>query len=460
MLNQRPAEEENRFDFENQALKYYFENTSECLVIVDSEGFIVNINNAYAKFLDIRKEDAIGEHVTDIIENTRLHIVVKTGKPEIAEMQVIREHESITSRIPLFKDGVVIGAIGEVVFKNCSDIEFLNRKMAEAKRDCDAYKERLIKIQGYCDPVDNIIGNNMKILKLKEIVRRISNSDSTVLITGETGTGKEIFANAIQETSKRKNNNFVKINCAAIPENILESELFGYEDGAFTGARKGGKIGKFELAGKGTIFLDEIGDMGIGMQSKILRVLQEKIVERVGGNTPKSVDIRVIAATNQDLVEKINRGEFREDLYFRLNVISIETPPLRERLDDLPLLCEYFIEKFNKKFGIYIEKIEEDAMECFENYTWPGNIRELENTIESAYHFVESNCIGKNQLPEKMTSQKRYRKTNLARMVQGYEKEIIRETLETCGGNKSKAAKALEINRSNLYQKMAKYQLL
>lgn len=459
MINERLVEALDKLSFENQALKNFFENTSECLVMIDSEGLIVNINNAYIKFLGISKEDAIGKYVTDMINNTRLHIVIKTGEPEIAQIQFINEHESVTSRIPLFKDGKIIGAIGMVMFRNRNEVNMLNMKFEKAIKERDSYKERLMKIQGYSDAVDNIVGNNICILKLKDTIRRLSNSDSTVLITGETGTGKEVFANAIHETSKRKDNNFVKINCAAIPENILESELFGYEEGAFTGAKKGGKMGKFELADKGTIFLDEIGDMGIGMQSKILRVLQERVVDRVGGNLPKSVDVRVIAATNQNLNEKINKGEFREDLFFRLNVLSIEIPPLRNRQDDISVLCEYFIEKYSKKFGIYIEKIEDDAMSYLENYSWPGNIRELENVIERAYNFVESCYISKKQLPERILSRKTYRKGNLTKKMEEYEKEIIEEALDNCQGNKSNAAKILGINRSNLYQKIAKYQL-
>jgi transcriptional regulator with PAS, ATPase and Fis domain len=279
-----------------------------------------------------------------------------------------------------------------------------------------------------------------------------------VLITGESGTGKEVFANVIHEMSNRRDNNFIKINCAAIPENILESELFGYEDGAFTGARRGGKIGKFELADQGTIFLDEIGDMSFDMQAKLLRVLQEKEIERVGGNTVKKINVRIIAATNQNLQEKIKRGEFREDLYYRLNVIALELPPLRERVEDIPLLCEYFLKKYNDKFGIYIEKIDDEAMDCLKKYSWPGNIRELENAIERAYNLIDGNVIKLKHLPEKIVSNNRPLCVgSLNKTLNEIEKQRIIDALKASGGNKSKAAKMLGINRAGLYQKLKKH---
>lgn len=445
-------------EIECQALKIFFDDTSECLVLIDRRGYIIKINKAYANFLGIDKEFPIGKHVTEIIENTRLHVVIETGIAETGQIQWINGHDAITSRIPIIKDGEIIGAIGRVIFKDSSEVNSLYKKIEEANKQLDNYKEYLIKVQGNYIAIDNIIGNNVKINELKETVRRVASSDSTVLITGESGTGKEVFANAIHEMSSRKNNKFVKINCAAIPENILESELFGYEDGAFTGAKKGGKIGKFELADQGTIFLDEIGDMGMDMQSKMLRVLQDKEVDRVGGNSPKKINVRIIAATNQDLIEKINKGEFREDLYYRLNVIPIELPALRDRLDDIPALCDFFIKKYNNKFGIYIEKISEEAMSYMINYSWPGNIRELENTIERAYNFVNGNIIVKEQLPDKILSGKRsLSHGSLNAKLNDYEKMIIIETLAGCQGNKSKAAKILGINRANLYQKLKKH---
>lgn len=453
-------EEIEKIKMESKALEIFFENTSECLVLVDKDGYIVKMNNAYLNFLQIKHDDYIGRHVTDVIENTRLHIVAQTGEEEIDQIQRINGHDAVTSRIPIIEEGKVTGAIGKVMFKNFREVNMLYKKLEEANSELINYKERLKKVQGNYFALDNIIGSNKKILDLKETIRRVANSDSTVLITGESGTGKEVFANAIHEISNRRDKNFVKINCAAIPENILESELFGYEEGAFTGAKKGGKIGKFEMAHEGTLFLDEIGDMSFDMQSKMLRVLQDKVVERVGGNSPKKINVRLIAATNQNLLKKIEKGEFREDLYYRLNVLLLELPPLRERLDDIEPLCNFFISKYNNKFGIYIEKIDDAAMDYLMNYTWPGNIRELENVIERAYNFVDGNTINVKQLPEKIIKGRGIVSVgDLKNNLNSLEKQLIVDTLKACGGNKSKASKTLKINRASLYQKMKKYGL-
>lgn len=459
--NYNCMEEIEKIKMENRALEIFFENTSECLVMVDKNGYIIKMNNAYLDFLGISKENAIGRHVTDVIENTRLHVVVNTGEEEIDQIQRIKGYDAVTSRIPIIEDGKVTGAIGKVMFKNFREVNMLYKKLEETNTQLINYKERLKKVQGNYYALDNIIGNNPKILELKETIRRVANTDSTVLITGESGTGKEIFANAIHEISKRRDKNFVKINCAAIPENILESELFGYEEGAFTGAVKGGKIGKFEMAHQGTLFLDEIGDMSFDMQSKMLRVLQDKVVERVGGNSPKKVDVRLIAATNQNLLKKIEKGEFREDLYYRLNVLLLELPPLRERLDDIEPLCNFFISKYNNKFGIYIEKIDDEAMDYLLNYMWHGNIRELENVIERAYNFVDGNTIHVKQLPEKIIKGRGVISVgDLKNNLNSLEKQLIVDTLKACGGNKSKTAQALKINRASLYQKLKKYDIV
>lgn len=376
----------------------------------------------------------------------------------MAQIQKIRGNNCVTIRIPVEKNNKIVGAIGKVIYKDIKEVESVCKNLEAAKRELDLYKERFKKVKGNYYAIDNIIGSSPKIMELKDIVAKVANSDSTVLITGESGTGKEIFANAIHETSDRRDNNYIKVNCAAIPPNILESELFGYEEGAFTGAKTGGKIGKFELANHGTLFLDEIGDMSIDMQAKILRVLQEKKVERVGGNTTKEIDVRIIAATNQDLVDKIENGQFREDLYYRLNVIPLHLPPLCERQDDIPELCDFFIEKYNDKFGIYIESIEDEAMSYLKNYTWPGNVRELENVIERIYNFIDTNRIKKEHLPENILKNNLIEPVgNLKRMLDEYEKQIIVQALKTHSNNKSKTAKILGISRATLYHKLDKY---
>ncbi|MBP2666015.1 MAG: modulated sigma54 specific transcriptional regulator, Fis family, partial [Firmicutes bacterium] len=301
----------------------------DCIVVVDKNGFITMMNEAYGEFLQTDPKKALGKHITEVIENTRMHIVAQTGKAELCDMQKIGKHNAVVTRIPILKDGAVTGAVGKMLFRDVKDLRVLARKLTSLQSELEYYKEELQKVQGGKYTIDSIIGSGEKIQWLKTLALRAAKGNSTVLITGESGTGKELFAQATHYASSRRHGPFIKINCASIPENLLESELFGYEEGAFTGARKGGKPGKFELANGGTIFLDEIGDMSMPMQAKLLRVLQEREIERVGGTKTSPVDVRVIAATNQDLEDMMNRGTFRQDLFYRLNIIALHIPPLR-----------------------------------------------------------------------------------------------------------------------------------
>jgi transcriptional regulator with PAS, ATPase and Fis domain len=290
----------------------------------------------------------------------------------------------------------------------------------------------------------------------------VAHTQSTVLIRGESGTGKELFAQAMYVESRRNGGPFIKVNCAAVPENLLESELFGYKEGAFTGAKKGGQVGKFELAHKGVIFLDEIGDMSLNMQAKLLRVLQEKEIERLGDAKPRHVDVRVIAATNRNLEEMIGRGEFREDLYYRINVVTLNIPPLREREGDLDMLISYFIEKFNRQFGIRVEGVDGESRQLLLNHRWPGNVRELENVVERAFNLLEGNVIEREHLPLYLQNARKHGKIHqggLPKMIDEIEKEAILDTLERCAGNKLQAAESLGISRAGLYKKMKRYNL-
>ncbi|MDF2879905.1 MAG: PspF2 [Clostridiaceae bacterium] len=279
-----------------------------------------------------------------------------------------------------------------------------------------------------------------------------------VLISGESGVGKELFAHAIHNESERANAPFVTINCSAIPENLLESELFGYEEGAFTGAKKGGNIGKFEIANGGTIFLDEIGDMPYYMQAKILRTLQEKEIVRVGGQRTIPIDARVISATHKNLITMINHGEFREDLYYRINVLNIDVPPLRNRKDDIKALIDEFLLRFYKESGIY-RKIPNSIMKILINYSWPGNVRELKNVVDKMCVSAENVNIDLNDLPKFLLNESIMGKINiedigLNAIVNNVEKELIESTLKQCNYNKSEAAKMLKIPRVTLYRKI------
>ena len=318
---------------------------------------------------------------------------------------------------------------------------------------------------------DNIIGSSGRMIEVLELVGKVVDTNVTVLLHGETGTGKELIAKAIHYNSHRKDKPFIKMNCVAIPETLLESELFGHEKGAFTGAVSR-KPGKFELANEGTLFLDEIGDMNLLTQAKLLRVLQEKEFERVGGTESIKVDVRIIAATNKDMKKAINNGGFREDLYYRLNVVYITLPSLRERKEDIPLLFEHFMEKFNKELNKNIRHIAFDAMELLMKYDWPGNVRELENILQRAIVLEKGDTITKEYLPMairmrgediKLDLDKAEFFTSLPHAIKGIvadvEKQLIIKTLNSTNWNRSKAAEHLKISRKSLHNKMVRYGL-
>jgi two-component system response regulator AtoC len=325
---------------------------------------------------------------------------------------------------------------------------------------------------------DEIIGDSLKMQEVYKEVGRIAASDATVLLRGESGTGKELFAKAIYLHSNRKNKPFIIVNCAAIPESLLESELFGHEKGSFTDAFSR-HIGKFEAASNGTIFLDEIGDMSLNLQSKLLRVLQEKTFNRVGSTETIVSDVRVIAATNIDFEELVKTGDFREDLYYRLNVVTITIPPLRDRKEDIALLSSYFIAKYSKKYSKVVKSVDKEAMEMFMNYDWPGNVRELENVIARGVIVTSSPCITKENLskelighfktgkekiiesmPEKTSKEEvKDTVTPLPELIEKIEKEQIIKALEFAKGNKTKAAKMLRISRKSLFNKLRQYEI-
>ncbi len=315
---------------------------------------------------------------------------------------------------------------------------------------------------------ENFIGDSKEIQDVFELIEKVADTDSTVLITGESGTGKELIAKAIHYNSYRRDKPMVVINCGAIPEELLESELFGHEKGAFTGAHKS-RMGRFELANGGTIFLDEIGDMSPNLQVKLLRVLQEQKFERVGSTRTIGVDVRIIAATNQDLLSAVKKGKFREDLYYRLNVIPIIVPPLRRRKSDTPLLVDFFVKKFNQEKQKNIKRFTPKAMEALLRYDWPGNVRELENLVERVIILSNGDEVGVKDLPESMIQRTKTVEPLKAaapraampfdRAVAEYEKQLILKALEEANWVKTKAAKLLKMNRTTLIEKMKKIKL-
>ncbi|SCX75475.1 sigma-54 interaction domain-containing protein [Alkaliphilus peptidifermentans] len=436
------------------------------MILVDEETNIMMINNEFCRFLEVTKEEAIGKKVEEINPNSRFPLVMKTKKSEIAWKHTFANgHTAIVHRIPILNnEGEVLYGFGMVLFDNMEEFQNIIVKNKLLQTEIKHYKQVLQKIQGAYYSWDNIIGRSRKTAQAKEFGKKASKTGSTVLITGESGTGKELFAHAIHNESRRSHQPFIKVNCGAIPHDLLESELFGYEEGAFTGAKKGGKVGKFEFAEGGSIFLDEIGDMPLKMQVKLLRVLQEKEIERIGAANPIKIDVRIIAATNKNLKELVEKGEFREDLYYRLNVMTIEVPPLRERLEDIEALTKSLLEKLSSKLGIYVDGIDKDALDILKTYSWPGNVRELENVLERAMNLGEEGKILSMHLPGYITKKEAHIKSNvihrqLSEIIEEVERETIIRYIKDTKGNKLKTAKLLGISRSSLYDKMERYNI-
>ena len=456
-LNSRIEADRN----EMSILKMILELAYDGILVVDAEGYITMISNAYKKFLGIEGDEVIGKHVTEVIENTRMHIVAQTGIPEINDFQEIRGGHMVATRMPYYVDGKIAGAIGKVIFRNVSELQSINKKYAKIEKELKNLKSEISSLHRAKYSLDQIISNNEEMTKIKYQVSKMVHSRSSVLIQGESGTGKELFAHAIHLSSRRRDMPFIKVNCAAIPEHLLESELFGYEKGSFTGADKNGKIGKFELADQGAIFLDEIGDMPLQMQAKILRVIQEGEVERIGSNSPKQIDVRIIAATNRNLKLMVEERTFREDLYYRLNVINLSVPPLRERKEDIILLSRHFVDQLNHENQGNVKGLSEKAQMQLISYDWKGNIRELKNVIERAYNIIEGEeLIQPWHLPAHIYSGKEVSTGEpLKDLVDAAEKKIILERLIAFKGNKSKAAADLGISRMALHKKLEKFNM-
>ncbi|MFU2014719.1 sigma-54 interaction domain-containing protein [Peribacillus butanolivorans] len=431
------------------------------LVMVDTEGYVQMLSHAYADFLGVEQESSIGKHVTEIIENTRMHLVAKTGKQEVAELQKIKDNYIIATRSPILKQGKIVGAVGKILFKNVGQFTALSKRVNLLEIELKKYKGDFRERNKASYTFDHIMGKSPALMEVKVQARIAAKSDSNVLILGESGTGKELFAHSIHNESRRAMGVFVKVNCAAIPAELLESELFGYEEGSFTGAKKGGKAGKFEAADGGTIFLDEIGELPLHMQVKLLRVLQEKEIERVGSTGSVQIDVRVIAATNRNLEEMVSKGEFRLDLYYRLKVLQIHVPSLRKRLEDVEILVNYFVEKYQNLIKKRVQGMSDQALRLLRLYKWPGNIRELENIIERALNIVEEEeMIDSKHLPEEITGHKELVPIRtLAEVMEETERATIFSCLEMTSGNKSETAKRLGVSRTTLYEKMNKYGL-
>lgn len=422
------------------------------MIVTDAEGEVRYINRSAETLLGIEPASCVGRLVGEVLSNSPLPEVLKTGQ-EVSEKVLTYTTPTgkiriLTTAKPVWSNGRISGAVETF------------RLTREVQRTAD----KLLGDNPYSS-FDEIIGNSKAILEVKEKAKKVAKSNSTVLIESESGTGKELFARAIHAESDRAGKPFRILNCSAIPETLLESELFGYEEGSFTGARRGGKVGKFELADGGTIFLDEIGEMPLYLQAKLLRFLQHRTFERVGGTKEVTVDVRVIAATNRNLAKMVANGEFREDLYYRLCVIPLHIPPLRERKEDIPILSFHFLRRYSKLLNKSLEGFSPEAMELLVDYHWPGNVRELENVIEYAANFETCSIITSESLPAKITESSGGVSANpgdktLKEILLETEKEMLKASLMKHGVSteaKKKIAQELGLSIASLYRKLKEH---
>lgn len=435
-------DEKNRY---RQHLEAIFRSIGEGILSVSADMNIMEVNDSFLRTFSLNREGLVGKNLKDV------NIPCKSECIDMLTVAVNEKREVIIGRIECSHEGKKLA-----VFITASPLIDEKGTFSGALlllRD----ETRLVQLENNLslrESFQNMIGKSSSMLKLFSLIEALADVDTTVLISGESGTGKELVAAALHGGGIRKNKPFVRVNCSALTESLLESELFGHVKGAFTGATSN-KTGRFEKAHGGTIFLDEIGDISPRMQVRLLRVLQEKEFERVGDSTPVKVDVRVVAATHHDLKEKVLSGSFREDLYYRLKVMELKVPPLRERKEDIPLITDSLINKFNDKFRKKVNTISESAMNLVFQHNWPGNVRELEHCIEHAFILCHGSSIEKKHLPSDINEQPPFRKAKIC----GNEEVVILDALKKSGGNKAVAARILGMGRTTLYRKLEKYNI-
>ena len=455
------------------AVKLFVDTGYQNYPVVDEAGFLIGLVLASDLLVALAKEcyklygaynfDNSGNALLGIDEKGYIRFVSRTAIDVLGrDLEFIRG-KHLVETIPMME------TLGKEILSDAQKAKEFSRQLSVAQKRIEYYRSQLENIRGSKYTFNEIIGMSPQMKKLRSLAAQAARTSSTVLIQGESGTGKELLAHAIHNASPRRNEPFIKVNCAAIPESLMEAELFGYCEGAFTGAEKGGKPGKFELANGGSIFLDEVGDLQLSTQAKLLRVLQEFEVERLGGTRTIDVDVRVIAATNHDLKELIKKSGFRQDLFYRLNVVTIETPPLRERKEDIPYLTDYLIEKVSHKLKIPVRGISDEARELLINYDFPGNVRELENILERSLNFLGDEggtidiehlpCLTQQVLMEVNPLRKTAEVLTLAEIMSMAEKRAIIAALQATEGNRNEAARLLNIHRSLLYKKLNKHQI-
>lgn len=477
--------------FAGSILQHLLTNPFEALTVVDHAGIVRYISPVHEKFFGIPPGGGTGRHVTQVIENTRLHTVASTGKAEVGSLQSMRGVSRVVSRHPVLgRDGKVLGAIGQVMFKGPEQLQVMSAELRRLQTEVAFYRRELKGLRNRSYGLEHIVGNSPAIERLKRQIVKVASMDIPVLLTGESGTGKELAAHAIHLLSPRRDANMVMVNAAALPTTLVESELFGYEAGSFTGAERKGRRGKIEQADKGSLFFDEVGDMPAEVQVKLLRVLQDGHFERVGGHESKLSNFRLISASNRNFDQMIEQGTFRLDLFYRISAVTIRLPALRERREDIALLAELALRNFAARHAQQPKRLSPAAVQFLRGLDWPGNVRQLMHTVERAAIFSESDVIeppdfglvdeepddGGDMLvpptsasvvtealaaPDAAATAAGFGEPLAVRRAFGeVEEKLIREALVKCRGNKKQAAIELGISRSYLYKRLGELGIL
>ncbi len=466
-------------DFSLEILDKMFDSPFDGMIVVNREGKLLYMSKVHEDSLGLTRGEALGRQITDILPNSKIHRVLETGKSEVGQLQDLMGTIRIVSRFPVKNENDTIGAYGRIMFRGPEAVQKMSHELSKLKDQIELYKKEITSLRGDEVHLDSIVGSSDCMQQLKEDIKKVAKLDVPVLLLGESGTGKEMVAQAIHQLSRRHHHKMVTVNAAALPSTLVESELFGYEAGAFTGAQKKGRKGKFELADKSTLFLDEIGDMPMDVQVKLLRVLQDGVFEHVGGDRELYSDFRLVSATNRDLGQLIEENDFRLDLYYRVSSVIIHLPPLKERLEDIPELVEHYISKSSTRLGRTIYQINPSVYSYLQEQPWPGNVRQLLNELERACIFCEGNeltvdafrpelGLQQNGLPKATRVGAEGRSNGvlsakgidvdsaktLKERLELVESELIQDAMKRYDGNKKRVSEELGISRSYLYKKL------
>lgn len=427
------------------------------ILVIDDQLIVRYVNSEYTRITSVKEEEILGRHLIKVRPGAMLPQVLTTGKPLVGQYRREGEVEYVVDMAPIIVEGNIVGGVS--VVKDITEVRRLSEEVEKIAKKTGRLKTMVDRIYKAKYTFDDIVGNSISMNEALRVAKRAAQGNADILITGESGTGKELFAQAIHNASNRGMGPFVALNCAAIAPSLIESELFGYEEGSFTGAKKGGRVGLFEIASGGTIFLDEIAELSLEVQAKLLRVLQERSIRRIGETSEVSIDIRVMAATNKDLYVMVQEGKFRADVYYRLNVLNVHLPTLTERGLDITLLADNFFQFYFRKIGKNFE-VDKNMMEALLQYPWPGNVRELRNVIEYAVNMCEDNFITLLHFPKWFKIDNKHQRipiSSLTEMVQEFERRTIQNAIQHFGSTveaKQRIAKELGISVATLYNKI------